>query len=98
MNRPTGCSATPAVIGFVEITPPTQRHKLLIAEPDFDLKPGIGLIKGFDWGTLTGRIGAEYNREESRVDLGEMSIEYLNEFRPGLALPLIRRRGDRRAR
>jgi hypothetical protein len=75
-------SGRPEFYGFVEITPPTQKHKLLIAEPDFDLKPGIGLIKGFSWGTLTGRIGAEYNREESKVDLGELSLEYLKRVSP----------------
>jgi hypothetical protein len=56
----------PEFFGFVEVTPATRKHKRLIAEPDFDLKPGVGLVKGFSWGTLTGRIGAEYNREESR--------------------------------
>jgi len=76
----------PEIFGFVEITPPTQKHKLLIAEPNFDLKPGIGLVKGFAWGTLTGRIGAEYNREESKVDLGEMSIEYLKRVSPRVRL------------
>jgi hypothetical protein len=76
----------PEIFGFVEITPATQKHKLLIAEPNFDLKPGIGLIKGFAWGTLTGRIGAEYNREESKVDLGEMSIEYLKRVSPRVRL------------
>jgi hypothetical protein len=77
-------SGRPELYGFVEVTPPTQKHKLLIAEPDFDLKPGIGLIKGFSWGTLTARIGAEYNRKESKVDLGEFSIEYLKRVSPSL--------------
>ena len=74
----------PEVFSSLEITPPTQRHKLLIAEPDFDVKPGVGLIKGFSWGTLTTRIFAEYNHKESKVDLGEFSLEYLRRVSPTL--------------
>lgn len=73
----------PEVFGFVEITAPSQKHKLLIGNPDWDFKPGIGVVRGFSWGTMTIRTTFEYNREQTalkepaHIDVGETSIEYL---------------------
>ena len=84
----------PEVFGFVEITAPSQRHKLLIGNPDWDFRPGIGVIRGFSWGTMTFRTTFEYNREISaisepaHVDVGETSIEYLRKLSAGLRLNL----------
>jgi hypothetical protein len=75
-------SRRPELFGYVEITPPSQTDKQLIAEPDWSFKPGIGLIKGFRWGTMTTRINAEYNNAESKFDLGEFSLEYLKRLSP----------------
>jgi hypothetical protein len=66
----------PEFFGFLEMTPASQRHKVLIAEPNWDLKPGVGVIRGFSWGTVVLKIAAEYNREAKSPDLGEVSIEY----------------------
>lgn len=43
----------PEVFSYLEMTAPSQRNKVLIGVPDWDLKPGIGLIRGFSWGTVT---------------------------------------------
>jgi len=82
----------PEVFGFVEITAPSQKHKLLIGNPDWDFRPGIGMIRGFSWGTMTFRTTFEYNREVSalsepaHLDIGETSVEYLRRLSPGLRL------------
>lgn len=84
----------PEVFGFVEITAPSQRKKLLIGSPDWDLRPGLGVIRGFGWGTMTFRTTLEYNREISAIqqaahlDLGETSIEYLRRLSPAWRLNL----------
>ena len=39
--------------------------------------PGIGLIKGYAWGTLNGRFSLEYAPEEGLVEAGEYGLEYL---------------------
>lgn len=75
-------SSHPELFGYLEITAPSHTDKLLIADPDLDFKPGVGLIKGSRWGTVTARISAEYNREESKADLGEFSLEYLKRLSP----------------
>jgi hypothetical protein len=72
----------PEIFGYVEVTAPSQKNKVLIGDPDWDFKPGLGVIKGFSWGTMTLRGTVEYNREESHVDLGEFSLEYLKRLSP----------------
>jgi hypothetical protein len=78
----------PEFFGFVELTPRSQSGQRLIAEPDWDLKPGVGVIRGFSWGTLQLRIAAEWNREAKSPDLGEIGIEYLKRVLPSLRLNL----------
>lgn len=70
-------SGRPEIFGFVELVARSQRGQVLIEEPDFDAKPGIGLVRGFGFGTMTIRIAAEYNHAEHKPDLGEFAIEYL---------------------
>lgn len=84
----------PGLFGFLEMTPATLRHKLLIAEPNWDLRPGIGLIRGFSWGTLQLRIAAEWNREAKSPDLGEVTIEYLKRLSPSFRLNLALEGGE----
>lgn len=76
----------PELFFYAELVAPTQTSKLIISEPDFDVKPGLGVIKGFGFGTLTGRINLEWNHEEKKLDLGELSVEYLRRISPSLVL------------
>ena len=76
----------PEIFSFLEMTPATQRHKVLIDEPNWDLKPGVGIIRGYHWGTLMVRVTAEWNREASSPDLGEVAVEYLRRLTPSLRL------------
>lgn len=84
----------PEVFGYVEVTPPSQTDKRLIAEPDLDFKPGVGAIKGFAWGTVAARVTVEYNHEESKLDFGEVSLEYLKRVSPALRLFLAFEGGE----
>jgi len=72
----------PEVFGFLEITAPSHKHKVLIGDPEWDLKPGLGVVRGFSWGTLTLRTTVEYTREDASLNLGETSIEYLKRLSP----------------
>jgi hypothetical protein len=67
----------PEVFGYVEVTAPSQRRKLLIGDRIWDVRPGIGVVRGFRWGTLTSRVTVEYNHDDQSWVLGEFSIEYL---------------------
>ncbi len=67
----------PEIFGFVEITVPSQRHKFLIGDPDWDFRPGVGISRNYTWGKVTFRTDLEYNREASSVDIGETALEYL---------------------
>jgi len=85
----------PGFFGFLEMTPATHRRQRLIAEPHWDLKPGLGLLRGFRWGTLQFRIAAEWNREAKSPDLGEVTIEYLKSLSPSFRLNLALEGGSR---
>ncbi|MFZ0389497.1 MAG: hypothetical protein WAN36_03485, partial [Calditrichia bacterium] len=78
----------PEIFGFLDVTVPSQNGKLLIRDPDWNFKPGIGVIKSFSWGTLLFRTDLEYNREASSPDIGETAIEYLRRFSPSGLLNL----------
>lgn len=67
----------PELFGFLEVTAPLQKNKVLIGDRIWDFRPGIGLVRGFSWGTLTTRVTVEYNHDDTHWDLGEFSIEYL---------------------
>lgn len=70
----------PEVFASVEILPPQQRGKVLIGDAQWDFKGGIGVIRGFRWGTMTFRTTVEYNRGDKHWDLGETSLEFLRQL------------------
>ena len=84
----------PEVFTYADFTFPSQRRKVLIGDKDWDLRPGVGVTKGFSWGTLTAKIGAEYNREESHPILGELALEYLRRLSSSLRLFLAIEGGE----
>jgi hypothetical protein len=67
----------PEIFGYFEAVSPQQEDKVLIGTPDWELKYGMGAIKGFSWGTLTARVAVEYSMEDSKGELGEYAVEYL---------------------
>ncbi len=72
----------PGLFGFLEVTPPSQKTKVLIGASEWDFKPGIGIVRGFSWGTMTFRTTVEYNHDNKHLDLGESSLEYLKRLSP----------------
>jgi hypothetical protein len=84
----------PEVFGFLEVTIPSQRGKVLIGNPDWDARPGIGLVRAFPWGTMTSRVTVEYNHDDRLWDLGEFAIEYLKRLSPSWHLNLAFEGGE----
>ena len=72
----------PEIFSYLEVTAPTQKAKPLIGDQQWDFRPGIGLIRGFSWGTLVSRVTVEYNHDDRLWDLGEFSVEYLKRLSP----------------
>jgi len=68
----------PEIFSYFEAVSPQQKDKVLIGTPDWEFKLGVGLIRGFSWGTMTFRIAGEYSVEEEKAELGEYALEYLN--------------------
>lgn len=63
-----------------EVVFPLQKDKVLIGTQDWEVTAGIGLTKGFTWGTLTPRFSLAY--EDGGLDVGEMAVEYLKRLSP----------------
>ncbi|MCI0694783.1 hypothetical protein L0337_22600 [candidate division KSB1 bacterium] len=70
-------ATSPEVFNYFETVFPTGKKNSLIGTSDWELKLGTGLIKGFNWGTVTMRVAVEYDAAENKVDLGEYALEYL---------------------
>jgi len=84
----------PEVFGFLEVTVPSQTRKVLIGNPDWDVRPGFGIVRAFPWGTMTTRITVEYNHDDRLWDLGEFAIEYLKQLSPSVRLNLAFEGGE----
>lgn len=72
----------PEFFGLFEFVLPTQGDRVLIGTPDWELKGGVGVIRGFAWGTVSVRTEAEYDAAESTFELGEYAVEYLKRLSP----------------
>jgi hypothetical protein len=72
----------PEVFSYLEVTAPSQKGKVLIGDPEWDFKPGVGVTRGYSWGTLTLRATLEYNREGPHPDVGEVAVGYLKRLSP----------------
>jgi hypothetical protein len=64
----------PELFSYFEAVAPLQKDKLLIGTPDWELKAGVGAIRGYRWGTMTVRAALSY---ESSLEAGEYAVEYL---------------------
>jgi len=63
---------------------PQNKSKALIGTPDWELKLGSGVSRGFELGTLTVRAAAEYvTASSSPWDLGEWALEYFRRVPSG---------------
>jgi len=74
----------PEVFSFFEAVSPQNKSKALIGTPDWELKLGSGVSRGFELGTLTVRAAAEYvTASSSPWDLGEWALEYFRRVPSG---------------
>lgn len=73
----------PEVFSYAEVVVPHHRSRRLIGTPGWELKYGMGLVRGLRWGTLTARAAVEYDdASSSHFDGGEYAVEYLRRLSP----------------
>ncbi len=73
----------PELFTFVGTVLPLQKTKHIIGTQDWEFFFGLGLTRGFSWGTLTVRVAGEYARAATpKFDAGEYAIEYLRRLSP----------------
>jgi len=72
----------PMMYSFFELTPPLQRSRVLIGTQDWEASFGFGVIRGYRWGTITGRAAIAWDGADSKFDLGEYAFEYLKRISP----------------
>jgi hypothetical protein len=73
----------PELFSYAEVVVPHDGEKPLIGTEDWEIKAGIGLTRGYSWGTLTARAAVEYAAAStSPFDLGEYAFEYLKRLSP----------------
>jgi hypothetical protein len=68
------------LFSYFETVFPLQKDKLIIGTQDWEFKLGVGATKGYQFGTVTGRIAVEYDRSESATEIGEYAVEYLKKL------------------
>jgi len=64
----------PGFFSYAEVVVPHHKSKPLIGTPEIETKVGIGLIRGFRWGTITVRTSVE--QAGSVFDFGEYAVEF----------------------
>ena len=67
----------PEVFTYFETVGPTQDEGSLIGTTDWEFKLGVGVMRGYSWGTVTGRGAVEYDLAEDAGGLGEIALEYV---------------------
>jgi hypothetical protein len=68
-------ASRPEIWTFFETVLPLQRTRHIIGTQAWEFSAGVGVTKGFRWGTMTFRASAEYT--DHQVDAGEYAIEYM---------------------
>lgn len=73
----------PELFTYVGTVFPLQKTKHIIGTQDWEVFFGLGLTRGFTWGTVTVRAAGEYSRAaHPQFDAGEYAIEYLRRLSP----------------
>jgi len=70
----------PEVYTYFETVFPLQRTRHIIGTQSWEFAAGVGLTKGYRWGTMTFRASAEY--ADGQLDAGEYAIEYMKRLSP----------------
>ena len=64
----------PGFFSYAEVVVPHHKSKPLIGTADLETKVGIGMIRGFGWGTITVRTAVE--QAGGVFELGEYAVEF----------------------
>lgn len=73
-------ASRPEFFSYFETVFPFQKKKLLIGTPDWELKFGTGVIRGFSFGTITARVSVA--NVAGTFEPGEYALEYLRRLSP----------------
>jgi hypothetical protein len=77
----------PELWSYLDVVYPTNRSEPLIGTTGLESELGVGLTRGYRWGTLTGRVALAYEGASStKWDLGEYAVEYLKRLSPSWRL------------
>ena len=77
----------PEVFTYVGVLAPHNSSDHLIGTPDWVANAGAGVVRGFGWGTMTFRMGLEYDLgSASELDWGEVAVEYLKRLSPEMTV------------
>jgi len=78
----------PELFSYFETVLPTARGHVLIGTPDWELKLGTGVTKGFSFGTFTIRAAVEHDRAANETALGEAAVEWVKRLSPAFRVYL----------
>ena len=78
----TEAKVRPEVFSYFETVVPTAGDHILIGTPDWELKLGTGVTKGFSFGTFTLRAAVEHDFAEDETALGEAALEWVKRLSP----------------
>lgn len=72
----------PEVWSYLDVVYPTNKRKPLIGTADIETELGVGVTRGFNWGTLTARARPPTRRSTTPFAIGEYGVEYLKRLSP----------------
>ena len=77
----------PEVFTYIGALIPHDKSKHLVGTADWRGIGGAGVVRGFGWGTMTFRMGVEYDfGSATEIDWGEVAIEYLKRLSPTMTV------------
>src|SRR5262245_23364927 len=73
----------PELWSYLDVVYLTNKSNLLIGTPGVQAELGLGITRGFRWGTLTVRASADYEgASTTHYAVGEYAVEYLKRLGP----------------
>lgn len=73
----------PELWSYLDVVFPTNQQEPLIGTLGWETELGLGVTRGFTWGTLTARVSAAYDSASTTTfDTGEYAVEYLKRVSP----------------
>ena len=77
----------PELWSYLDVVYPTNQKTPLIGTVGWETELGVGLTRGFTWGTLTARVAVLYeSASTTKLDTGEYAVEYLKRVSPSWRL------------